>query len=132
MAQTLCIKCGSELTPSSYCELCKEPLIFACTACKYITEEKVHADCRNAKELTKTRDATITTAEGREAAASIQTLTSSTRRNEEKIEKGIEQEVAIVEPKPQPASSQSRGEENTNNPFVLSTTQRLWQSLIAN
>jgi hypothetical protein len=59
MAQTLCIKCGSELKPSSYCELCKQPLIFTCTSCDYITEEKVHADCRNAKELTKnTVDAT--------------------------------------------------------------------------
>jgi hypothetical protein len=132
MAQTLCIKCGSELTPSSYCELCKEPLIFACISCNYITEEKVHADCRNANELTKTTDATIMTAEGGEAAASIQTPTSSTRRNEEKIDKRIEHEVTIVEPKPQPASSQSTGEENNNNPFVLSTTQRLWQSLIAN
>jgi len=41
MAQTLCIKCGSELKVSSYCQLCKEPLIFACTSCDYITEEKV-------------------------------------------------------------------------------------------
>jgi predicted amidophosphoribosyltransferase len=42
MAQTLCIKCGSELKPSSHCQLCQEPLIFACTSCGYITEEKVH------------------------------------------------------------------------------------------
>jgi hypothetical protein len=40
MAQTLCIKCGSELKPSSYCHLCQEPLNFACTSCSYITEEK--------------------------------------------------------------------------------------------
>jgi len=29
MAQTLCIKCGSDLKPSSYCHLCQEPLVFA-------------------------------------------------------------------------------------------------------
>src|SRR4026209_2448600 len=54
MAQTLCIKCGAELKVSSYCDLCQEPLIFACTSCDYITEEKVHTDCRNAKVLAKT------------------------------------------------------------------------------
>ena len=54
MAQTLCIKCGSDLKVSSGCNFCQEPLIFACTACDYITEEKVHADCRNAKVLAKT------------------------------------------------------------------------------
>ena len=54
MAQTLCIKCGSELKVSSYCQLCQEPLIFACTSCDYITEEKVHTDCRNAEVLAKT------------------------------------------------------------------------------
>jgi hypothetical protein len=67
MAQTLCIKCGSELKVSSYCKLCQEPLIFACTSCDYITEEKVHTDCRNAEVLAKTETkeepaATTTTA----------------------------------------------------------------------
>src|SRR5215204_5898999 len=52
MAQTLCIKCGSELKVSSYCNLCQEPLIFACTSCEYITEEKVHTDCRKEEEET--------------------------------------------------------------------------------
>ena len=40
MAQTLCIKCGSELKASSYCQLCQQPLIFKCTSCEYVTEEK--------------------------------------------------------------------------------------------
>ena len=53
MAQTLCIKCGSELKASSYCQLCQQPLIFACTSCEYITEEKVHTDCINAEVLSK-------------------------------------------------------------------------------
>src|SRR5919198_4791669 len=66
MAQTLCIKCGSELKPSSYCHLCQEPLIFTCTSCDYITEEKVHTDCRNveilAKTAKKTEDRVVPTA----------------------------------------------------------------------
>ena len=66
MAQTLCIKCGSELKASSYCQLCQQPLIFACTSCEYVTEEKVHPDCRNAevlaKEEEKAQDTTTTTA----------------------------------------------------------------------
>src|SRR5919197_87435 len=53
MSQTLCIKCGSELKPSSYCELCQQPLIFTCTSCGYNTEEKVHIDCRNVDILTQ-------------------------------------------------------------------------------
>jgi hypothetical protein len=64
MAQTLCIKCGSELKPSSYCQLCQQPLIFACTSCEYITDEKVHTDCRNAEVLAKEekpQDMTTTT-----------------------------------------------------------------------
>ena len=68
MAQTLCIKCGSDLKASSYCHLCQEPLIFACTSCDYITEEKVHTDCRNAEVLAKTAS---TTEVGTAAAANI-------------------------------------------------------------
>ena len=56
MAQTLCIKCGSEPKVSSYCHLCQVPLIFACTSCDYISEEKVHTDCRNANVLAKTEE----------------------------------------------------------------------------
>ena len=66
MAQTLCIKCGSELKVSSYCQLCQQPLIFACTSCGYIAEEKVHTDCRNAEILSKT---VATTEEGAATAS---------------------------------------------------------------
>ena len=47
MSETLCIRCGSDLKRSSYCELCRQPLVFKCSACDYTTEEKVHSDCRN-------------------------------------------------------------------------------------
>ena len=65
------------LKPSSYCELCKQPLIFRCTSCDYVPEEKVHADCRNAKELT--RNATDATRDlvGGEVVASTQTSTTT-------------------------------------------------------
>ena len=79
MAQTLCIKCGSELKVSSYCQLCREPLIFACTSCDYITEEKVHTDCRNAEVLAKTEGVK------EEATTPTNTITASipTARNRE-------------------------------------------------
>ena len=79
MAQTLCIKCGSELKVSSSCQLCQEPLTFACTSCEYITEEKVHTDCRNAEILSKT-------AGTKEEEATATTTTSSpTRQRNKKI-----------------------------------------------
>jgi hypothetical protein len=74
MAQTLCIKCGSDLKVSSYCHLCQEPLIFACTSCEYITEEKVHTDCRNAEVLAKTAGAK------EEEAATITTTTTTSSK----------------------------------------------------
>ena len=92
MAQTLCIKCGSDLKVSSYCQLCQEPLIFACVSCDYITEEKVHTDCRNAKVLAKT-----VAKEG--AAAAAATAPSSTRENEqEHIVDKPKEEKAKAEP----------------------------------
>ena len=71
MAQTLCIKCGSELKVSSSCQLCQEPLTFACTSCDYITEEKVHTDCRNVEVLAKTEGT-------KEEAATATTATTTT------------------------------------------------------
>src|SRR5918999_3411342 len=80
MAQTLCIKCGSELKVSSSCNLCQEPLTFACTSCEYITEEKVHTDCRNAKVLAKTADA-----KEEESTTTTASRPTSNRNQEEAI-----------------------------------------------
>jgi hypothetical protein len=127
MAQTLCIKCGSELKVSSYCQLCKEPLIFACTSCDYITEEKVHIDCRNAEVLTKTA---TTTQEG--AAAAITTAPTSTTGNQkETIADKPKEETVKAEPSS--ASSYMTWEQynknfNNVNPFVTST--EFWQSIM--
>jgi hypothetical protein len=124
MAQTLCIKCGSELKVSSYCQLCQELLIFACTSYDYITEEKVHTDCRNAEVLAKT-------AGPKEEATPTNTITASipTVRNlEETIVDKPKEETVKVEPSS--ASSYMTREQDTKNnnvnPFVAGTA--VWQA----
>src|SRR6266496_318313 len=99
MAQTLCIKCGSELKVSSYCHLCQEPLIFACTSCDYITEEKVHTDCRNAEVLAKI--------EAKEETAATTTAPTHTTGNKEEgiIDKPKEEETETVKAEPPSALS---------------------------
>ena len=137
MAQTLCIKCGSELKVSSYCHLCQEPLIFACTSCEYITEEKVHTDCRNAEVLAKTARAK----EEEAAAATITTTTTTTasrptsNRNQEEaiVDKYKEEEKTIkAEPRSVPSYMTKKQDNNKNfnnvNPFVAGTA--IWQSLM--
>ena len=79
-----------------------EPLIFACTSCEYITEEKVHTDCRNAEVLAKTAGA-----------------------------KEEEEETVKAEPHSAPSymtTKQDKKNFNNVNPFVASTT--IWQSLL--
>jgi len=127
MAQTLCIKCGSELKVSSYCHLCQEPLIFACTSCDYITEEKVHTDCRNAEVLAKT------TGTKEESAATTTTASrpTSNRNQEETIVDKPKEETVKTEPR-SASSDLTREQDNKNfkypNPFVEGTA--VWQSLM--
>ena len=128
MAQTLCIKCGSDLKVSSYCQLCQEPLIFACTSCDYITEEKVHTDCRNAEVLAKT----VGAKEGAAAAAAI-TPTSTTGNQEVETIADKPKEEETVKAEPSSASSyMAREQTNKNfnivNPFVAGTA--VWQSIM--
>jgi hypothetical protein len=124
MAQTLCIKCGSDLKVSSYCQLCREPLVFACTSCDYITEEKVHTDCRNAEVLAKTE------AKEEEPAATITAPTHTTGNKEEEsiVDKPKEETV-----KAEPSSASSyltmeQDKENFNNPFIVGAA--VWQTTI--
>jgi hypothetical protein len=125
MAQTLCIKCGSELKVSSYCQLCQEPLIFACTSCDYIAEEKVHSDCRNAEVLAKT-----TTGQEGVAAAT----TTGTQEEESIVDKPKEEETVKAEPRSPPSyMTREKDKENSNdlnnpNPLVAGTAA--WQSLM--
>jgi hypothetical protein len=127
MAQTLCIKCGSELKVSSYCQLCKEPLIFACTSCDYITEEKVHTDCRNAEVLAKTET------KEEHAATTVTTAPTHTIGNKEVKtidDKPKEEETVKVEPR-SASSYMTREQDNKNNnvnPFVTGT--EFWQSIM--
>jgi hypothetical protein len=128
MAQTLCIKCGSELKVSSYCHLCQEPLIFACTSCEYITEEKVHTDCRNAEVLAKTAGA-----KEEEAAATTTAFRPTSNRNQEEaiVDKHKEEETVKAEPRSAPSymtTKQDNKNFNNVNPFVAGTA--IWQSLM--
>ena len=112
MAQTLCIKCGSELKPSSYRQLCQQPLIFACTSCEYITEEKVHTDCINAEVLSKPTVA--------KEEAPIATTTASKsigNRNQEEaiVEKHQEEEIVKA------PSYMKKNQDNIIHPFVAGT-----------
>ena len=128
MAQTLCIKCGSDLKPSSYCQLCQEPLIFACTSCDYTTEEKVHIDCRNADVLAKTEP---------KEKASMTTSFKPTGGNQEKSSVYKTKEETV---KGDPSSTSSyltigeEKKENKNfsnfNPFVAGAVA--WQTLMTN
>src|SRR5215212_9491917 len=103
MAQTLCIKCGSELKVSSSCQLCQQPLTFACTSCEYITEEKVHTDCRNAEVLAKT----VGAKEEEAAAAATTTRPTSNSRNQEEdiVDKHKQEEEEKVKAEPPSAPS---------------------------
>ena len=150
MSQTLCIKCGSELKVSSYCQLCQEPLIFACASCDYITEEKVHTDCRNAKVLAKTAgaeevgvgeqtaDIAPTTTNTTTTAAEASIPASNNRNQEESttiVDKHKKQEETVkAEPHSIPSSNYMTTEQDDNNknvnnvnPFVAASTE-IWQS----
>ena len=124
MAQTLCIKCGSELKVSSYCHLCQEPLIFACTSCDYITEEKVHTDCRNAEVLAKTE------AKEEPAATTTATTTVPTHTTGNKEETIVDKpKEETVKAEPSSASSyltREQDKENFNNPFIVGAA--VWQT----
>jgi hypothetical protein len=118
MAQTLCIKCGSELKVSSYCQLCQEPLIFACTSCDYITEEKVHTDCRNANVLAKTEE--------KEEPATTDTTTAPPHTTGSNVDKPKEETVK-AEPSSAPSCmTREQDNKNFNNPFVVGTA--VWQT----
>ena len=118
MAQTLCIKCGSELKVSSYCQLCQQPLIFACTSCEYITEEKVHPDCRNAQVLAK---------EEEKAQVTTTTAASKSPNDENQKETLVDKHKEQVEVAKVPSNMAKNHDNDTINPFIAGTA--IWQSL---
>jgi hypothetical protein len=136
MAQTLCIKCGSELKVSSSCNLCQEPLTFACTSCEYITEEKVHTDCRNAKVLAKTAGAKEEESTATTTTATTTASRSTSNRNQKEeaiVDKHKEEEEKVkAESRSAPSYMTTKQEDNKNfnnvNPFAAGTA--IWQSLM--
>ena len=119
---------GSELKVSSYCHLCQEPLIFACTSCNYITEEKVHTDCRNAEVLAKKAE---TKEEPAAATTTAPTHTTGNREVETIVDKHKEEETVKAEPHSAPSymtTKQDNKNFNNVNPFVAGTA--IWQSLM--
>ncbi|HEY8139859.1 MAG TPA: zinc ribbon domain-containing protein [Nitrososphaera sp.] len=50
MPETICRRCGSDLTEgTTHCSLCDQMLTLACPSCGYVSDSKVHADCRTAE-----------------------------------------------------------------------------------
>jgi len=125
MAQTLCIKCGSELKASSYCQLCQQPLIFACTSCDYITDEKVHTDCRNAEVLANTGETTRD-----EGTAAITTKTPTIGNQKDSVLDKPKEETAKTElPSVQSHMTTKQDDDNNNvNPFAAGIA--FWQNLM--
>ena len=137
MAQTLCIKCGSELKASSYCQLCQQALIFTCTSCDYITEEKVHTDCRNAEILAKTAKKTEDGATATTAIRPTPTFIPKTgNQQQESIVDKPKKEVRIdkgeLSSTPSYTIAEKDSDKNNNNNSVNSfdAATVAWQSLV--
>jgi hypothetical protein len=47
MGSTACVRCGANLMPHSYCNICHEVLYFTCSSCSMNTDERIHAYCRD-------------------------------------------------------------------------------------
>ena len=56
MGSTVCVRCGANLVPHSYCDICDDVLSFVCSSCSMNTIERIHAYCHNAHSLTNNND----------------------------------------------------------------------------
>ena len=131
MAQTLCIKCGSELKASSYCQLCQQPLVFTCTSCEYTTDEKVHPDCRNAEVLAKTDALTTQESSTITAASTTSGPRSTTYNQQQSIVNKSKEEISKAEQSSVPSymTTEQDDDKNSNiNPFTAGT--EAWQRLV--
>jgi hypothetical protein len=45
MSSTLCVRCGSDLVPFSYCKVCNQVVKFVCSSCNMISDERYHLYC---------------------------------------------------------------------------------------
>lgn len=50
MSSTLCVRCGSDLVPFSYCKVCNQVVRSVCSSCNMISDERFHLYC---KEVSK-------------------------------------------------------------------------------
>jgi hypothetical protein len=48
MGSTACVRCGANLIPHSYCDVCHDVLCFTCSSCSMNTIERIHAYCHSA------------------------------------------------------------------------------------
>lgn len=46
MGSTVCVRCGANLMPHSYCNVCHDVLCFRCSSCSMNTDERIHVLCR--------------------------------------------------------------------------------------
>jgi hypothetical protein len=105
--------------------------IFACTSCEYITEGKVHPDCRNAEILAKTP----TTAQEGSTITAASTIsgprsTTGNQQQQQSIVKSKE-EISKAEQSSAPSylTTEQDNDKNSNiNPFTAGAAA--WQSLV--
>jgi hypothetical protein len=43
MGSTVCVRCGANLVPHSYCDICHDVLCFTCSSCSMNTIERIYA-----------------------------------------------------------------------------------------
>lgn len=46
MSSTLCVRCGSDLVPLSYCKVCNQVVKLTCSSCDMISDERIHIYCK--------------------------------------------------------------------------------------
>lgn len=56
MGSTICVRCGANLIPYSYCDICNDILCFTCSSCSMRTDERIHAYCRSTSIIIDNND----------------------------------------------------------------------------
>lgn len=51
MGSTNCVRCGANLLPHLYCDVCHQVLYFTCSSCFMNTDERIHVYCRNTDNI---------------------------------------------------------------------------------
>jgi transcription elongation factor Elf1 len=56
MGSTICVRCGANLIPYSYCDTSNDILFFTCSSCFMRTDERIHAYCSNISMMDSNND----------------------------------------------------------------------------